>query len=373
MSSPALPARDKEHLHEYVHYGHHAVDETSSESDSGDESQSAGQSATEPSKAFEQPQFSTPPKSPSKPAPVLALVREATPATPRASPASTLAVECAAPFAALSGTPPARLRVVPARRLAASTLLPSARGPAHQRFDACEAALDALLADAVACANAAAGNESSPLEANAAGRETDHAEASSDGAFAAVVAQSSFRDARSARSASAAPTLDALQLACDAAIARCNHVHGAVSGMLLASDRETMLGTVASVVRRDCARDCARRRPMVAKRCGACIDETGAPACTVSDVLAPTSCAALIAAAQSLGFAPAGAASFLLSRDGVLARHLWSRIAPFVPTVCGGRPVLGLSDQLRYVRRSARAAGAGRGARPALHRRERPP
>ena len=406
ISSPALPVREEEHLHEYAHYGHRANDETSSDSDSGDESQSAGQSATELSHASEQPLFSNsklPPQPLAFPAQMLALVREAAAPTSRASAcAASVARGCVAPPAVLVSTPlPACSLPVPPSRVAVATAVPelgvqttsplraSVTAATRQHWPSEEAALDVPLAESVVRATAAVGDEASAGEAGSQEVETDSATGlRSHDALAREDAPSVARDTKCARTANAALSLHSLRSAFDAATTRCNHVHGAVSELLLASDRER-LGTVALAAR--------RRRPSEVERCSALANAIGARALTVRGVLDPVACTALVSAARSIGFAPwpavllpetslakcspaaarvaarcapAGCdsgAACLVSGDATLARLLWSRIAPFVPTVYQGRRVLGLPDQLRYIQRSSRAARAAGGARGALH------
>lgn len=85
---------------------------------------------------------------------------------------------------------------------------------------------------------------------------------------------------------------------------------------------------------------------------------------TLEQVLTPSECERLIRAAESLGFAPAGLgrtgeqavvtefrdSARLISEDPLLAEQIFQRIQPFLPTVWQGRRLLGLNEQLKFLR-----------------------
>ena len=96
------------------------------------------------------------------------------------------------------------------------------------------------------------------------------------------------------------------------------------------------------------------------------IDRHGTDIVTLHGLFSDAECAALVAVAEGVGF---GAAPVTTGRgfvmmpevrnntrvmfdDGVMAADLWGRIAPLVPGVPGGEPVVpvGLNERLRFYR-----------------------
>lgn len=85
---------------------------------------------------------------------------------------------------------------------------------------------------------------------------------------------------------------------------------------------------------------------------------------TLDDFLSRDECARLIHAAESLGFSPAGLGRSgqqavvsavrdscrLISEDAVLAAQLLERLRPFLPSVWQGRRLVGLNEQLKFLR-----------------------
>jgi len=92
--------------------------------------------------------------------------------------------------------------------------------------------------------------------------------------------------------------------------------------------------------------------------------DSGKLAFTLENVLSPCECEALINAAESSGFASAGLGAAgeqevvselrdsgrLISNDPLLARQIFDRIRPHLPTIWRGRRILGLNEQLKFLR-----------------------
>lgn len=85
---------------------------------------------------------------------------------------------------------------------------------------------------------------------------------------------------------------------------------------------------------------------------------------TLEQVLSPIECGRLIQAAEALGFRAAGlgtqgdqivATQFrdsgrVIIEDLLLSRQLFERIRPYLPTVWDGRRIVGLNEQLKFLR-----------------------
>lgn len=85
---------------------------------------------------------------------------------------------------------------------------------------------------------------------------------------------------------------------------------------------------------------------------------------TLENVLSPVECKRLIDAAENVGYGIAGLGSIgsqgahtqfrdsarLIVDDVGLAQQLFSRLRPFLPTVREGRRILGLNEQLKFLR-----------------------
>jgi len=92
--------------------------------------------------------------------------------------------------------------------------------------------------------------------------------------------------------------------------------------------------------------------------------DAGKVAFTLENVLSAEECEQLMAGAETLGFASAGLGTSgtqtvntelrdsarLISDDAVLASQLMERLTPFLPRVRGGRWIMGLNEQLKFLR-----------------------
>merc|ERR1712232_419867 len=92
--------------------------------------------------------------------------------------------------------------------------------------------------------------------------------------------------------------------------------------------------------------------------------DRGKLAFTLENVFSPSECAQLMKEAEAIGFSAAGLgrsgeqtvavevrdSGRLISEDPMLAQVVLERIRPHLPTVWKGRRIIGLNEQLKFLR-----------------------